>query len=261
MLGIILETEDENFESTLYVLDFQAGSGGKQIINEIETGYAFQLPDLDPEVWPSAIIVRSDPSPGWQPARELRTPFYTAGTNRLCVVSLHVQTMEGEYCAVFHIPFCTLLGYVQGEQKALSWEEWGPKGSRMLISPTPGHSPVWVCYVYGSNYVTPGPNGYGSLPCPTIMVYDFNQPALRRKMPEIHDADDLPYSSLLSDVTFDKTLYITAPSVLAANGVFENDVQTSLPYRVRVVPLINYPVHGSAVMCSEDSLILVDVRV
>lgn len=138
------------------------------------------------------------------------------------------------------------------------WDFWGPRGTRMLVPARP-HSSVWVCYVYGSKYVVSDTGGSSSL---SITIYDFNQLALTRGLSTEPHRQTTASSAkpLQHDVSLDQqTQYHIFPTLLEGGDIFEEDVQTFLPYRSRTMTLpFDY---RCSVLCSEDSIIIVDVSV
>jgi hypothetical protein len=106
-------------------------------------------------------------------------------------------------------------------------------------------SEVWVCYVYGSNYVALRKDKEHFV----VDVFDFNQRALFRALQKTRDA-----------VPEDGT-YAMDPSIFEEGEIFGAQVETSLPYRIRSFSLDLRSIAHIAVVCSEDSLIVVDVSI
>lgn len=198
-----------------------------------------------------AISVRSDPAPTWEPHPSLNVPFYTARLERLFVITLWVAEGANIYTLLLFVPsstFNTRLKVSTKQRRRLSWDEWGPTGSRMIMAPS-GHSMIWVCYVFGMSFIAPfrtletqdppvGPKA--------VQIFDFNQLSLRRDAASMNDAE--------SQVTH----IIQGPSSLVLGGIFPKPILTSLPYRWRALSVPHHPDHAfNAVMLSEDSIVTV----
>lgn len=194
------------------------------------------------------IGIQSDPAPTHVPDPSLSVPFHTNRDNRIYVVTILLTDGQRIRTFVIFVPASTLTTHLSllKEPKNIPWEDWGPMGTRMI--PTPGHSNVWVCYVYGMRFVAPLEiGGSGST---SIRVYDFNPLPIKRMAGQDRELD--------RDAT-----YITEASDLDTQDVFEDIVTTSLPYRMSKVSLERSTIDGGrfgAVMCSEDNLIIVGVR-
>jgi len=85
-----------------------------------------------------------------------------------------------------------------------------------------------------------------------IQVYDFNSLAIKRAVATSRELDDC-------------SSYVTTATYLDTSGAFEDIVTTSLPYRMSKLSLEKDSTsmddgQFGAVMCSEDSLIIVGVR-
>lgn len=261
-----VEGFDELLEPSLLVVDFKRESNAKHSIDEAKHAYSFQFPRLRTGARSISMEIRSDPAPNWKPDLDLKVPFFTARHNRLYVISVWIQSVNDMHSLELgsiqvYVPsstFDTLLDSVPtaGETKAtFEWGDWGPGGTRMLQLLHP-LSAVWVCYVFGSRHVAPVFVGDARRPRFAVHVYDFNQLALR--IPASRRLGD-PYPPL--SFVEDRTPYVTAPTIFAAGRIFEDTVWTSLPYRVQELSLdsTSASVLDCAVMCSEDSLIVIDV--
>jgi hypothetical protein len=82
------------------------------------------------------------------------------------------------------------------------------------------------------------------------LVFDFNQRAIKR---------GLPGKEAVGDGSFE---IVTEPTTIERrnHAVFAEGISTSLPYRVKQVPIPKNENVARAVMCSEDNIILVCVR-
>ncbi len=141
------------------------------------------------------------------------------------------------------VPASTLLGALAslepesgGTPRELAWAEWGPRGSRLISAP-PTHSPVWVCYVYGTTFVASRRKNAGRV----VNMLDFNQLAIR-----LAQSGEDPEGA--HDIVAD-------PIVFKPAKVFKEEVMTALPYRLRSVAPGEG--HFEAVMVAEDALVLV----
>jgi len=120
--------------------------------------------------------------------------------------------------------------------RRFEWNEWGPRGTRMMPAPS-GHSTVWVCYVFGTKFVSPK-RRMGALKA--IHIYDFNQLALGRAA-DGGSAEVVDYETAIK------------------GRVFQDEVTTWLPFREWTYhpPATEAAGNFDAVMLSEDSLLTV----
>ena len=110
-----------------------------------------------------------------------------------------------------------------------------------MLTPRIPQSDIWVCYVYGSKYVALRKEEKHF----SVDVYDFNQRALSRARQKHHDTDD--------------EIYAIDPSIFEESEIFEEAIETSLPFRLRTLPLDLRSIAHVGILCSEDNLIIVDV--
>jgi hypothetical protein len=212
---------------------------------------SFFCPSPGPWTVALDIMIQSDPAPSHMPDPALSVPFFT-GRNRIFVVTILMTNGHVIQTFVVFIPSSTLIQYIatlsyDERETCIPWEAWGPKGTRMVL--LPGHSNIWVCYVYGMRFVAP--HDVGETGSTTIHVYDFNPLPIKRAIAAGRESDE-------------DTSYVIGPTSLDTSGKFGDIVTTSLPYRMSRVSLetTNTPDGGKfrAVMCSEDNLIVVGVR-
>ncbi|TFK36862.1 hypothetical protein BDQ12DRAFT_633178 [Crucibulum laeve] len=254
----------ECVEPSLFVLDFLAETPERQGFSDLEHVVFFRYPPLQSTVEIVEFDIRSDPAPEWKPHPDFRVPFHINDSARVYVLSLWVQGQGQELeCIVHFVPrstFYSKVNHIDSETPSISWEDWGPSGSRLLV-PSRAHSSAWVCYVYGSRYITSCENnqddpsaGSQSL----VRVYDFNQLAIK------HFVGRGSYSKDMQDVTKGdadcRTEYITTDSIFERDDIFEEEVRTSLPYRVRSFPLNVASLRQAVMLLSEDNIIAVDTR-
>lgn len=236
----------DTLEPSLIVLDFKAESNERQAVEEAEHVYSFRYPPLKATANPIKFEIRTDPSPSWVPDHGLKVPFYIAKYNRVYVISLWLLVHDRLRYVTLLVPLATFLSCMDGSPsrhtaKEFQWFDWGPQGSRMLMTHIP--SDVWVCYIYGSKYVTLRKDKKGFV----VDVYDFNQRALSRALKKGHETDD--------------EIYAIDPSTLEDGEIFGDGIETSLPYRLRTLPLNLRSIAHVAVLCSEDSLIILDSHI
>lgn len=269
MICLFREYDDGECTPVLLVVDFEKESERRQSASDVQYSFSFHYPHLLGDVQPIAFQIQSDPAPLWQARRDPCVPFHIDKNNSLYVVSLWVQVEDAVRCVTTLVPSTTLLTCINGlNSKGLAhnevdfdWDLWGPRGTRMLVPAQP-HSSIWVCYVYGSKYVVSETDQNGGSSSLSIKIYDFNQLALKRGLStEPHTQTTASSANHLQHgVSLDQqTQYQIFPTLLEGGDIFEEDVQTFLPYRSRTLALpFNY---NCSVLCSEDSIIIVDVSV
>ncbi|OJA16126.1 hypothetical protein AZE42_00062 [Rhizopogon vesiculosus] len=249
LVGSIVDIETDNTGPRLYVLDMTQSSSEK-ILLTADYFCSFAWPQFDAWTNPVGFSIRSDPSPAWQPNPEARVPFSIAHRHRLFIITSCVITSEGhESSHDLFVPADTLLSHIEALPTAtvphdITWDEWGPTGTRLMQ--TPSSSP-WVCNVFGTKFATLASRT--RLYPDTLEVRDFNQLAMKRAA---ESCKNLASEDGIAQYVYDS-------SVIKA-GEFLYDVRTSLPYRVtrRSLPHSFTQHFLTAVMCSEDNLILVD---
>lgn len=256
ILSLLTMSESlEGIEPSLFVLDFNSESKERQAVDEVEHAILLQYPSLRADL--IAFDIRSDPSPSYMPTATPEAPFYTSHKARLFVISMLVQVGPHVQCITNFVPWVVLQSYVDlslsGELgNVIEWDDWG-YDTRMLL-PDEMHSSVWVCYVYGSRYVVAAKPGTSSNRPPCGYVYDFNQYMLASGsgLTEVAEVS-------ASDIPIGETFYITGENVIAAGEIFNEEVRTCCPYRLRAFPL-ERSTDRTALMCSEDSIVVVNVR-
>jgi len=235
-------------QPNLLVFDLTIGPYTRVSIEDSPYICSFFCPSPGPWTVALDIGIQSDPAPSHTPASALSVPFFTGPENRMFVVTILLTDGHSIQNFLIFIPSSTLVEHIatlssDKRHNNVPWEVWGPKGTRML--PSPGHSNIWVCYVYGTRFVAPHEvRGTGST---TIRVYDFNPLPIKRAVPASRESGD-------------NTSYVTTATSLDTLGTFEDIITTSLPYSMSKVSLETNTLDGGkfgAVMCSEDSLIIV----
>lgn len=239
--------DNEFLEPILAVVNFREEPSERHAMQQAEHVFVFQYPSLTADTIPIRFEIRSDPAPGWFPNSNIQVPFFTSQHNRLYAVSLRLLVGNHLRCIMLFAPLSTFLECIQRKDTPIDrryeWSTWGPGGTRILL-PRTHPSDVWVCYVNGSRYVALRKDKKRF----TVDVYDFNRQGLLRAMNQ--DSD-----TAISDS------YVTKASTFDEGTIFESEVETSLPYRIQSLPLDLKSITRVAVICSEDNIIIVDVRV
>ncbi|KAG1757742.1 hypothetical protein EDB19DRAFT_1891444 [Suillus lakei] len=227
----------------VYVFDMTQPSSEKFGLG---VGYfcAFLWPEFDFWTSPVTFSIRSDPSPTWQPNPEARPPFSTAPGDRLFIITVCLVNNGRISSYDMFIPAETLLSHIETlptevVSHEIKWDEWGPTGTRLMRSLS--QSSPWVCYVFGTKFVSLVEPTHTSPQ--TLEIRDFNKLAMKR---------DAKAGDRIIDHVRDTTVI---------RKVFAKEIHTSLPYRVikrTLPPRPSTEPFFAAVMCSEDSLILVD---
>lgn len=227
----------------LVVMNFQDEISEPHPFEDLQCFVKFRYPEFDAGPFLD-IDIRADPGPSWRPSVKLQVPFSQDTSHALLVVTLWI-VLEGDLqCLVQFLPSNGLSEVTSCYDREYEWEEWGPHRSRIVFPPQP-HSDTWVCYVYGWKYVItePGASEGASEHDFVARIYDFNQAAIKR-----NDRD-----------TRSSWLYQRAKTVFAPGTIFDDVVETTFPYRSQLLTLKGTHKHCHA-LCSEDHIILVDVR-
>lgn len=240
-----ISPETEVLEPNLLVFDFTSGPVTQVAIEDSPYVCSFVCPSPGPWTMALEITIQSDPAPTYTPDPVLAVPFFTGRDDRIFVVEILLTDNQRIQSFLLFIPSFTLTSHLEtlpvGETRTIiEWDDWGPTGTRLMYSL--GQSNVWVCYVHGMRLVShQGVQRDGST---TIDVYDFNPLRVARSSHQSHD----------------NILYKAGATPLYTKGAFEDIITTSLPYQITRTSV---PTEGSgfnAVMCSEDNLIIVGVR-
>jgi len=234
----------EDLEPSLMVLDFKTESNKRHAVEEVVHTYSFRYPLLRSTAHPIKFEIRSDPGPSWAPDSTLKVPFHIARSNRVYAISIWFLVHNRLRSVTLLVPLATFLSCINGSSshRTFQWSDWGPQGTRMLISRIPP-SDIWVCYIYGSKYVALRKDEKHF----AVDVYDFNQRALSRARQKHHDTDG--------------EIHAIDPTIFEESEIFEEAIETSLPFRLRTLPLDLRSIAHVAILCSEDNLIIVDSRV
>lgn len=253
---------DAEVQAELLAVDFELESAEKKSYLDIIHGLTFSLPHFGSSSEPLMFNVRSDPSPPWAPHSDLKVPFHIAQDAKMIIGSLWVRNRSFVDHLTLVIPHRTLLSAMMSAASAspLPWEAWGPNGTRMIKIYAPRVTfDSWACYVYGTKFIIPECSSR-TRNMFTVQVYDFNQYGVKHAISQgakvsLRDlgVEPAPY------LECDTSLCVTAPTVFRPGEIFRDEVRTCLPYRwiMRGIPSLRRDDY--AAMCSEDSIILVDV--
>lgn len=238
-------------ETRLYVLDLRICGRERVSLKEVNYCCILMYPPYYPWIVPLAIQIRADPMSPWTPPVTSQAPFFVGQDLRLFVITMYMgignEVAQYDLFVLSH----TLLSLVDGldlddDRHIFRWREWGPMNTRFMESPR--HSAVWVCFVCGTKFVTLAVHDdLLESTSSALEVWDFAPLSIRKERFLVEDAEVEWHDNDLSCVR---------------GPVFKCDVVTSLPYRVvrRAPPgrkLGDVLLHA---LCSEDNLILVDVR-
>lgn len=257
-------SEDGDVQAELLIVDFEQEDSSRKTYLDIIYGLKLSLPEFMYLAEPLMFTVRSDPSPPWAPHSDLQVPFHITQDAKMFVASLWVRNRALVDHLTLVIPQSTLLSRLDllGPMTAppLDWEAWGPAGSRMTKLYTPNVAfDSWACYVYGTKLIVPEHSSRTNNEF-IVQVFDFNLNAVRRAVSQDANVNvyPCPTDTSVTHLECDKSLCITAPTVFKAGDVFKEEVKTCLPYRwiAKVIPSTR---SECSTMCSEDSIIVVDV--
>ncbi|KAG1871004.1 hypothetical protein C8R48DRAFT_770604 [Suillus tomentosus] len=243
LVGSVFDSEAINIQARLYVFDMTKPSS-ETFGLWADYSCVFLWPEFNFWTNPVALSIRSDPSPTWQPNPEARLPFSTAPGDRLLIITVSLVNNDRIVPYDMFVSADTLLSHIEAlptevRSREIKWDEWGPAGTRLMRSLS--QPSLWVCYVFGTKFVSLTEPTHTSPQ--TLEMWDFNQLAMKR---------DAKVQGGISHHVRDTTVI---------DKVFADEIYTSLPYRVikRTLPPHSSPeLSFTAVICSEDSLILVD---
>ncbi len=208
----------------------------------------FLYPKLGPTCRVVGMTMRSAPAPHWQPHPSLQVPFSVGQEERLFVVSLYVaekgqRQLRSLVSLIPSSTFFTSLSLIPSEtiRHTFTWADWGPKGSRFYVTPSEV-TIVWICYVCGMSFVFLSRDGSQQI----VTLLDFNQRDIRR-------------AGLEKEPVSQHAELVTQATTFADRDIFEDVVETSLPYRKTRMASFDEEREGwiDAAMIDEDSLILV----
>ena len=231
----------------LQVADISVPSDEPMPLRSLHTGCVLEFPELAEDLYVESFHLRSDLTPASLNHRNV--PFRKRRHNLLFVATLWLDGPLHAYCVVAFIPSSTIFSALSAASdkdrpsgRCLTWEEWGPSGTRMRFAP-PCHSDIWVCYVSGLTYAVAHSSETNDYPPDTVRLYDFNQDAL--------------HYALSRDECIENTI-VLEPTELPANSVFKQRIRTSLPYMIKAkrIPVDSAHVF-SAVVLAEDAIVTV----
>ncbi|KAL0947475.1 hypothetical protein HGRIS_013580 [Hohenbuehelia grisea] len=213
--------------------------------------WTFHFPDQTPDATVWDMHISSNPPPSWEPPVDARGPFFCDLEQRLYVVTVFMDLTTSEtlhaHSFDFFIPSVTILSNVRFlplshhvPSTCVLWKDWGPMGACALPS---NRSPdnVWGCFVYGMKFVDLDHSTEGG----GLAIFDFRPFAARRGLQQ----------ETLSSSKNGETAGYCISSCLSIPDIFLENLQTHLPFQLVRRPI---KVPPSAVMCSEDTMVLVD---
>lgn len=236
---------------SLVVADISVPSAEPTPLTSLDALCVLNFPELSADTYVVAFHLRSDLTP---PSREQSgVPFHKRRNDRLFVATLWLAGPGTEVCTVTFIPSSTISSCVaslssiqHADARRLSWEEWGPAGTRMCVAP-PCHSDIWVCYVSGLTYSV-AHEASSQHPPAEVHIYDFNQDALRYRLSRSRSDGSDPEGSAV----------VLEPTEVPPSGCFRATIRTSLPYILRSKQIPPDPAHTfRAVVMAEDAIVLV----
>ena len=242
---VLLATYDD-FGPQLVVMDFEKETSEPHSFQDLQCAAKLYYPEFyHKRVFFLDINIRADPGPSWRPNAKLQVPFSQDTSNALFVVTLWILLEDGVQSLVQFLPSDGLSSLIKNGVASYEWEEWGANRSRLFIPPQL-HPEIWVCYVHGWKYVTseePGASEDGFV----ARLYDLNQLFIQRNCRDT-----------MTSAGVDRWLCKKTGTTLALGTIFEDLVETRLPYRSQVLSLKDAHNHCLALF-SEDHIILVDV--
>ncbi|KAJ7283696.1 hypothetical protein C8J57DRAFT_1462686 [Mycena rebaudengoi] len=178
------------------------------------------------------LTIQTEPPASWPLGSVPDEPFTISSKNRLFVVSLQrLADLDDDQPAFM---LCVLLSTLQAfmearirtpEERTLVWDEWGPRGTRMLRLPADLPSP-WVCFVYGQRCII-------QMSATEGRILDFNRHSVRQ--------DEL----ITEEKTVDKR-----------RRLFFQPVTTAAPFSLLRV---NLQEESAAMMLAEDGVVAVSM--
>lgn len=248
------DLELDTTEGYLVLLDFRAEDESRKPLGDARHSLTLCYPGLEGGAMVTEFEIASEPTPGWTPGIEDKSPFFVAKENRVFAVSMRVGLSTGFESAFDHfIPLSAfqkclnLLG--ESPKQQLQFSDWAATGTRLFRASLPA-SNVWVCFAYGSRSMTRELLRRAGRTV-SLVMYDFNQLAFQRD--EAADKQFVPGSYAR----------IKSPGpTLGNNPVWKGleSIKTFLPCS-RYVKALPIPTGGNlpSVMCTTDNLVLVDV--
>lgn len=204
---------------------------------------------------PSFGEVRLDcePSPTWRPSTTLSAPFCNSPQAHVCIITILPDELPGCILAVPLETFRSHLHQVEPDlATSLAWDEWGPRGSRLLETDCQLVADLQVdILVYGTRFIAPvlegEPEDEDDDPGVALVVYDFNRLAAK-KAKTVDSEGAEPGGDTIMNV-FD------GPTV-SSLSMFQHPVTTWLPYRRVLLPLGFDP---EGLLIGEDGLVIIRV--
>lgn len=226
--------------SVLYIYDLRRPQPQPRSVGTTEWLCSLLFPPLKSHTEVLAVKIRTECNTSIsQPRNDLQLPFYNSVQERLYGIEIVVGNQHLLEC---YMVFCMLSSLMRAIAIATSantridipWNDWGP----VAIINAPELHPTWDCTFTGMKFIERVPTDEMVDADTKILVaiYDFNQRDLRRSRRSTGNEVLAPISS----------------------QAFEEPIQADLPFH-RQTYLDQYSMSGDAVMCAEDSVILVKV--
>jgi hypothetical protein len=245
---------------------------------------SLSYPTLFPGASALGMVIRTDPAPRWTPPSTQALPFNLNGQERMIIIRFWILSGRRAHPLVHYVLRSALISQVDQSKDHASempsrveWDHWGPDTSRLLTNEPMDDS--WVCYVYGMRLITAhvrrqreNVRNFDL----KVTLRDFHGLAIRHDlgMEDLCDHNDL----LGTSVALAGSICAAEPAhhhwryrveeihdtVIHENEeLFDKDVITTLPYREvsRVLPQEVYSGGKTAVMLSEDAILVVDLKV
>ncbi|KAF5387231.1 hypothetical protein D9757_006816 [Collybiopsis confluens] len=260
---ILFSTTTVRNACELLIVDFMEEGGERLAFNNITHGVKLAIPTLALHVSPVKFIIRSDPSPDWAPHSDLQIPFHVShGSEKIFVASLWLHKSAFRHLTLIFtrsalFSHLDAMGPISGSP-AVPWEDWGPHSTRINVSYRISSTfDSWACYTYGTKLVLPEQSRRTSDKF-IVHLFDFNHRALQKDISEGGILADESVSNI-EEVECESRLCVTAPSVSRSGDLFRDEVKTWLPYHWIAKTIPDAQDLSSSMMCSEDSVIVVDV--
>ena len=241
----------------LCVVDFVKESPRRCQLDELETSFEVEYPPLSKcDVYLGDIQLRADPGcfvdsrPGGPFSQDtkdfiivLTTSVLVRGRDQYVlqfISAQHLLEVVEEYASISRASNGRL-------RPPVSYIEWVHDTRIRVIGDAAEPSDVWICYVCGNRYVLGAPTTRDGVCGLGVKVMDFNQLALKRDAQPSTESD---YSGYIK----------TQPEQIPKHKPFDDELETCLPYRRHSLFLEGGHGHCKA-MCTEDSIVIVDVSV
>ncbi|KAF9479724.1 hypothetical protein BDN70DRAFT_671647 [Pholiota conissans] len=245
---IIFALCDDHGDPMLLAANLAKETSDCQEFCKVKSGKYFRYPALGEDSYLHSLQLRADPGPLC--GENQNVPFYQDTKDFILILNMWVTEDEIAKHWIHFIPSQLLLSLIESESRVAS-DWWLSRDTRMYLARDQNDTHVWVCYVFGTRFVTSAypltrASGKGEM---TIALYDFNRLALRRGA-QTSAASDMPGS------------VVSLSNQIHSGHPFCEDAETSLPYWTNVAYVDagkNYDGHCT-MMCCEDNIVIVDLE-